>query len=898
MDSKRSITKISTITNILKDTEINVSRMDANELNNSPTKPKNDITTHSNIQQLPNIERIVKPVEHIQIENGVENQIENIELTFKNLGKRGCADVPIHILRENLYNSNLICDVSKNNIFENHEGKTDLKNIENKDIFIDDLYIYFPFRKNDCVKMNGCTRLTASAVSTYASVIRNITTTTLNITRYSPAKVLWSVLFQNSTSKIISTISQLQETNKSVLKFIKNNNERDDPYVGYSVAKIGLENVERGECFKNIEKLTNRLNAQGFNIYSLDITRDFSGTFNRGETVKYMLSTGDFQMDGTGGTQTKNTILSDISQTGKHVLTYLTTWGGLTLRVKYYNKWLCQLETATVRTPYGSNISHYVQGNDEHLYETLHDEEVKNRGITRIEISIYGFNPKTTGYLQLIENERQLLNKSKTIYINSLQNQYQNLIRNVKSCVCLAIKDTKTRYLAYWGNDLTGRIVGIKHISRSVEKWEHGTDSFISKFALKNCPIYYIEILNLPKTDQEGKLKIAPLRTFFKNNESKTYLTRTNKVNAIFKDDTINVSELFNPTDTIDWELKFSGKKCKLEDVKKLRHPIYELPTNPEKRISLKSNMERKNHIYDMKEQKLLSIWKYKTDLELSIEKEYILNEYDTFKKLAEEQQIKADELRESLKKSEANVKKSLALVKNHNLQRAICLKDTPQGLYRVNTIAKICKKQIKYYVVLENENMELLTVYGTDWGALSKTRMFVIGETIQAFLTKTKKSLQEMDILVSISELLKFTSGVKNVEYRKIEIEKSEVVELKNTLNFQLKECELLKNELLEDSKGIKKCAIIGKMVEKNPYFLKMEPGEFDIKKIGRYVFRKKNRIVVNVLDTWIWSHNLQIELENIENLNEIQVLKVCIGGIKNNSLNAKDRYISISHI
>ena len=38
--------------------------------------------------------------------------------------------------------------------------------------------------------------------------------------------------------------------------------------------------------------------------------------------------------------------------------------------------------------------------------------------------------------------------------------------------------------------------------------------------------------------------------------------------------------------------------------------------------------------------------------------------------------------------------------------------------------------------------------------------------------------------------------------------------------------------------------------------------------------------------------------ELENIENLNEIQVLKVCIGGIKNNSLNAKDRYISISHI
>ena len=64
------------------------------------------------------------------------------------------------------------------------------------------------------------------------------------------------------------------------------------------------------------------------------------------------------------------------------------------------------------------------------------------------------------------------------------------------------------------------------------------------------------------------------------------------------------------------------------------------------------------------------------------------------------------------------------------------------------------------------------------------------------------------------------------------------------------------------------------------------------------KYIFIKKEINVIMVLDTWIWSQNIQAELEKIEKLEDLKVLKVCIGGIKNNILNAKDRYITSSYL
>jgi hypothetical protein len=862
------------------------------------TNFKSDITNLSNSQTVENtsdnLESICTPVEHIT--EPIQEEIKKIEMTFKSLGKRGAGDIPLHILRENLYDSNLICDVSKNNIFENHGGKTNLKNIENKDIFVDDLYIYFPFRKSEYVQIGGATRLKTENVATYASIIRNITTTAMNLTTYTQAKVLWSVLFVNAKSKIISTISQLHETNDSIPQYIKKTNEKDDPYVGYSVAKIGLENVERGDCFKNIEKLTNRLNGQGFNIYSLDITRDFSGTFNRKETIKYMLATGDFRLEGHH-IEAKNTILTQTSATGDHVLTYMTTWENLILRVKFYNKWICQIETATVRTPYGSNISHYVEGTDTHLYETLHDSDVKDRGITRIEISIYGFNTKTKNYLTLIENERQLLNKSKAIYINPLQNQYQNLIQNVKSCVCMEIKDTKSIYMCYWGNNLTGRLVGIKHTSQSTEKWEHGVKQFMSKYGLKNCPIYHINISKLPNKAEEGNIVIEELKTYFKNNDSKTYLTRTNRVNNKYKDETINVSDLFNPTETIDWKLRFKGKNCKIEDKVKFEFQLFELPTITNKKISLKSIADRRNYIYDLKEQETLTIWKYKTDLQHELEREYVLAEYEQFKKQAKEHQLKFEQLNESITQNKKSIKKASSLLKAYNLKLAKPLIELQKGEYQVIDIKKVVTKSDRIYTVLEKEG-ELFLTYGTNWSNLSKTRMYKIGESIQEYLTDFKKSIQETHIKCRISDIIKFNNGRHDVEYRKIEITKSDIVALKDTLNQQLLECEKEKNKFLESKTGLQECIVSNPEVKKMPYFLKIKNGEYDIKKIGKYTFRKKGRTVINILGDWIWSSNIQLELEKIENIDDVQILKVCIGGVKCNAQNNKDRYISISHI
>ena len=81
----------------------------------------------------------------------LSNIDEIYETTFKEIGKRSLKSITEHILKENVYEGNLINDISEVDYTKNNHGKTHLQEIDGFGLFVDDLYVYGYLRKEDIV---------------------------------------------------------------------------------------------------------------------------------------------------------------------------------------------------------------------------------------------------------------------------------------------------------------------------------------------------------------------------------------------------------------------------------------------------------------------------------------------------------------------------------------------------------------------------------------------------------------------------------------------------------------------------------------------------------------------------------------------------------------------------
>ena len=82
--------------------------------------------------------------------NSNNNRKDCIETTFKEMGLRAEHGIAEHILKENVYNSNLISDISLVDYTKNHLGETHLQEI-GFPIFVDDIYVFGYLRQTDIV---------------------------------------------------------------------------------------------------------------------------------------------------------------------------------------------------------------------------------------------------------------------------------------------------------------------------------------------------------------------------------------------------------------------------------------------------------------------------------------------------------------------------------------------------------------------------------------------------------------------------------------------------------------------------------------------------------------------------------------------------------------------------
>ena len=203
------------------------------------------------------------------------------------MGIRAKKKIAEHIFKENIYNNNLISDISNTNYIKNNNGKTHLKPIEGHGVFVDDMFLFGYLRKEDIVFNKGginCTTGKNGAATFIIEQNRSIINYTIGKDNPFPIHVNFTdtILLENGFSKkgrILSTI-ELIEKRVNVREKWKECNNLEDPF-GVYILKVDVSNISLSTLQKNLRLLQNKLISNGASIYSLDYTRDYSGTLKK-----------------------------------------------------------------------------------------------------------------------------------------------------------------------------------------------------------------------------------------------------------------------------------------------------------------------------------------------------------------------------------------------------------------------------------------------------------------------------------------------------------------------------------------------------------------------------------------------------------------------------------------
>ena len=89
-------------------------------------------------------------------------------------------------------------------------------------------------------------------------------------------------------------------------------------------------------------------------LKDIDVTMDYSGSFDKDEVIHHLTTIKGFRMQGCA-TDADRTILDNTDQVGNNCLTYMETVQGVTTRCKIYNKMVQMLESKSVRETVGQH---------------------------------------------------------------------------------------------------------------------------------------------------------------------------------------------------------------------------------------------------------------------------------------------------------------------------------------------------------------------------------------------------------------------------------------------------------------------------------------------------------------------------------------------------------------
>lgn len=229
--------------------------------------------------------------------------------------------------------------------------------------------------------------------------------------------------------------------------------------------KISTNELKLSQLYETLtpEKIHSGLNKLGLYIYDYDITTDVKGCIDKKQFIDYLMHKHNFTF--AEGQKHKNIIENDKTVSNTCLSFWLENSTGF-LRVKLYDKFKQSLESGSVRGNVGSHLNNWINNPGYKLRDTL--KESIPYGILRIEIS-YTLEKspiKTPPNLDQVKKDldyvKQLLVEApgNAYFYCSIDNQYKQLIEQVKENVIVYNVSSKTMLFCRWYNSLTGKING------------------------------------------------------------------------------------------------------------------------------------------------------------------------------------------------------------------------------------------------------------------------------------------------------------------------------------------------------------------------------------------------------------------------------------------------------
>ena len=477
----------------------------------------------------------------------IEN-LENETINLNDIEIKSLDSIIPHLAIENVYNSNLIDDIGYVDYTENSKGLTCLKPLKGLPDYIDDLYIFKYIHKSEIDEntiKNKKIFLNKGKDSSASLIVKKFTSITTEVFgSFCEQKIAFLVNLQNEKEKENSTIYQTlkaieRRTNEKALEGYKKYYDCENP-VAVIKYKVNTSRLSLKKVLDNLNKLEKRLNQFGAGLMSIDYTRDLSGVLEKKRMIEHFLKLGFIEQSNSeeennkyyiineftrfhtweektikDGDETENEfkikIIDSDATCGRNTFKYIKNIGAVCCVVKYYNKIVSNFEAGDVQKKIGTHLAEYAFTHScEHLEKTFRHPDVVKRGMTRLEISIHGFDPKIN-YSRMLEEEFNLVKNAQIFHIQPGAEQWLRLAKHITQCTLFANKATGEITLFWYGSSVTKRAAGVttklkkENIDANPKEWEHAIKWMILNFGFNGVPIYNISLDIKEEQKYKGK---------------------------------------------------------------------------------------------------------------------------------------------------------------------------------------------------------------------------------------------------------------------------------------------------------------------------------------------------------------------------------------------------------
>ena len=294
--------------------------------------------------------------------------------------------------------------------------------------------------------------------------------------------------------------------------------------------KVDLANVPSKDvlAFIGDEDAVAALNELGIYIHDIDFTQDFKGVIQKQSVVQHLVNNYNFRvqheedcsvsLEEQSREAFNGTVLDNGDLVGNNCLTLMQTHSCGKCRLKFYNKFVQSLESASVRKNLGDNKAHWVNNPEIPLQEAI--PKCLDCGLLRLETTFYLEGKTTLSQDDINDVHKQLQSyiPPELLYYNPIQTQFNLFCSMVSANMCLYDVDNKIGLVALHINKDTGKIGGF-FLKNSCTQDSASITHYLRHYTW-NVPLRIVLLTDVSKEDIKMQY-----RTYAKLNYKCTCLT-------------------------------------------------------------------------------------------------------------------------------------------------------------------------------------------------------------------------------------------------------------------------------------------------------------------------------------------------------------------------------------